>query len=422
MNSTQLDKLDLTKENSQIVKILHFSDAHIDIANYGKHDPVSGLPVRVMDFLSALDQVIEAALNESVDLVIFAGDAYKDRNPQPTFQREWGERIMRLSRAGITTILLVGNHDVSPSAGRATTIQEFSTLNVPNVIVADKIQKLGFDRLRLPLEVITIPWISPNALMARDEISGKTPEDVMRLVEDRIGQAVEEMIESSNPDLPLILTAHASVQGAKYGSEKTVMLGQELIINTNILRDYRLDYVGLGHIHKHQELNHGEHPPIIYSGSIERINFGEVKEKKGFVLAEIGRGFCRWQFKETFIRPHLDLSIDTPSAESFMEDIVQQLPEVKKIEDAICRIKLTYPRDWEPLLNESIITNHFQPALSLQIVKNRELSNRSRLGDTVEVESLSKAELLEQYWETIGLEASEVEALQSLATEVLFTE
>ena len=52
------------------VRILHFADAHIDIANYGRHDPTTGLPQRVVDFLASLDQIIDAAIAERVDLVI----------------------------------------------------------------------------------------------------------------------------------------------------------------------------------------------------------------------------------------------------------------------------------------------------------------------------------------------------------------
>jgi exonuclease SbcD len=118
-----------------MVKILHFADAHIDIATHGPYDPDDGLFVRVKDFLKSLDAIVAAAIEEKVDLVIFAGDAYKDRSPAPTYQREWGKRIMRLSRAGIPTILITGNHDVSPSQKRAHAIQEFSTLDVPHVVV-----------------------------------------------------------------------------------------------------------------------------------------------------------------------------------------------------------------------------------------------------------------------------------------------
>src|SRR5512137_2932188 len=136
------------------MKLLHFADAHIDMANYGRHDPGSGLPIRVLDFLKSLDTIIAAAIIEKVDLVIFAGDTYRDRSPAPTFQREWGKRIIRLSKAGVRTLLLVGNHDLSPSLGRANAIQEFETLDIPHVSVLDKPIFLSPEDLGLPIQVM----------------------------------------------------------------------------------------------------------------------------------------------------------------------------------------------------------------------------------------------------------------------------
>src|SRR5512139_296133 len=154
------------------LRILHFADAHIDMANYGRHDPETGLPLRVIDFLKSLDEIVDTAIAEKVDLVLFAGDAYKDRNPAPTFQREWGRRLMRLSRAGIPTLLLVGNHDLSPSLGRAHALETFDTLEVPHVRV---IEKPAFFRPQdlegLPLQVIALPWISRAGLMASLDMS-----------------------------------------------------------------------------------------------------------------------------------------------------------------------------------------------------------------------------------------------------------
>lgn len=404
------------------VRIIHFSDAHIDIANYGRHDPESALPVRVMDFLGALEQVVDAAIDDSVDLVIFAGDAYKDRNPQPTFQRAWGQQIMRLSDAAIPTILLVGNHDVSPAAGRASTLQEFVTLNAPNIFVANSIQKLGADDIGIPVEVITVPWIAHNALMTREETTGLSLEEVFQFAEDRINMILEKLLDEADPELPLILTAHASVQGAKFGSEKSVMLGREMVISGRVVNDQRLDYVALGHIHKHQTLNDSRHPPIVYSGSLERIDFGEAKEDKGFVLAKVVRGGCQWEFKKLSTRPFIDLKIETPSADTFMADIMDQLPDSDQLLGAICRIQLNYPIDWEPLLDESAISGHFQEAFSVQIVKNRRTDKRSRLGDNVSVESLSREELLNQYWLTVGLDPEESKAMQALTREVFSAE
>src|SRR5512136_2251414 len=209
-----------------MLTILHFADAHIDMANYGKHDPLSGMPLRVLDFLKSLDTIVDAAIKQKVELVIFAGDAYKDRSPAPTFQREWGRRIMRLSRAGIPTLLLVGNHDLSPSLGRAHAIEEFSTLEVPHVRVLDKPAFLGPDDLNgLPLQVIAMPWISRSGLLANLEMSAAKPDEVYTQIEERLTTLVQDWIADADPALPLILTAHASVQGAVYGGERAVMLG-----------------------------------------------------------------------------------------------------------------------------------------------------------------------------------------------------
>src|SRR5512133_3819233 len=137
---------------NQAMKLLHFADAHIDMANYGRHDPESGLPLRVLDFLKSLDTIVDTAIEEKVDLVIFAGDAYKDRTPAPNFQRACGKRIMRLSAAKIPTILLIGNHDLSPSIWRANAIQEFDTLQVPYVRVVAKPELITAEQLGIPVQ------------------------------------------------------------------------------------------------------------------------------------------------------------------------------------------------------------------------------------------------------------------------------
>ena len=130
-----------------MLKILHFADAHIDMANYGRHDPQTGCRCACWISSSRWIPSWTPPSQERVDLVLFAGDAYKDRNPAPTFQREWGRRIMRLSRAGIPTLLLVGNHDLSPALGRAHALEAFDTLEVPNVRVLDRPSFLGPDDL-----------------------------------------------------------------------------------------------------------------------------------------------------------------------------------------------------------------------------------------------------------------------------------
>jgi len=72
-----------------MIKLVHFADLHLGVENYGRLDPTTGLSSRLTDFLRAFDQVVDYALDEAndVDLVVFAGDAFKTRDPSPTYQR-----------------------------------------------------------------------------------------------------------------------------------------------------------------------------------------------------------------------------------------------------------------------------------------------------------------------------------------------
>jgi DNA repair protein SbcD/Mre11 len=406
------------------MKLLHFADAHIDMANYGRHDPESGLPLRVLDFLRSLDVIIDTAVDEKVDLVIFAGDAYKDRNPAPTFQREWGRRIMKLSRAGIPTILLVGNHDLSPATGRAHAIQEFDTLQVPHVHVIAKPQFLGPEQLGIPVQVIGVPWVSRSGLMASMESSAANPEKVFSEIEIRLNETVQEMIESADASLPLILTAHASVQGASYGSERTVMLGADLVLPGSLVKDPRLDYVALGHIHKPQDLNEGQQPPVIYPGSIERVDFGEAKDDKFFVIATLDHGSdtkVDWR-KLNNVRPFVDRYIKLENAENITESLKAALPSPERMAGAIVRLTVDYPRDFERLIDDAELRACTAEAFEFHLVKHPQIQSRIRLPADGTIASLTPLDLLEQYWRTVHTDEAEIDELQKLAGEIISDE
>ncbi|MCW1970970.1 MAG: metallophosphoesterase, partial [Anaerolineae bacterium] len=111
------------------IRVLHFADLHIGMENYGQIDPLTGVNERVLDFIRRLKEIVDYALDNDADLVIFAGDAFKTRDPNPTYLREFGRQIMRLSRAGLPTLVLVGNHDMPLMDKRATSLDVFRTLD-----------------------------------------------------------------------------------------------------------------------------------------------------------------------------------------------------------------------------------------------------------------------------------------------------
>jgi len=401
--------------------ILHFADAHIDMANYGRHDPQSGLPLRVLDFLKSLDTIVDTAIEEKVDLVLFAGDAYKDRNPAPTFQREWGRRIIRLSKAGIPTLLLVGNHDLSPALGRAHAIEEFTTLEVPHVQVIDRPCFLGPDELEgLPLQVLALPWIGRSGLLAHLGLRGVDANQVYEELESRLTELVQTWLEQADSSLPTVLTAHASVQGAKYGGERSVMLGSDLVLPGSLVRDPRLDYVALGHIHKPQNLNEKAHPPVIYPGSIERVDFGEVGDDKFFVIARVQRGKTKVHWRKLAdIRPFVDRFVRLESQGAVNEQLRASLPTPEQLEGAIVRLTVEYPRDWETLIDDGALRQYAASAFEFHLVKRPQAETRIRLPEDRAVGSLAPLELLDLYWRASHTNSDEVAALQNLATAII---
>jgi len=402
-------------------KILHFADAHIDMANYGRQDPHTGLPLRVMDFLKSLDIIIDTAIQESVDLVLFAGDAYKDRNPAPTFQREWGQRIFRLSKAGIPTLLLVGNHDLSPSLGRAHAVEEFNTLEVPHVRVVDRPTFLKPDDLEnIPLQILALPWISRSGLVAILGIQGADPARLYEQLEGKVIDLVNVWMEKADPALPTVLTAHASVQGATYGGERTVMLGGDLVLPGSLVRDPRLDYVALGHIHKPQDLNENAHPPVIYPGSIERVDFGEAGDQKYFIIAHVERGATQveWrQLKE--IRPFIDCFLRLKSLEDITAQLNDALPDSSRLEGAIVRLILDYPRDWEAMIDEASLRQRASNAFEFHLVKRPRMEARVRLPEDQAVGSLTHLELLDLYWRASHTTPDDHQDLSKLARDII---
>ena len=409
-------------------KILHFADAHIDMANYGRRDPETGLPLRILDFLASLDEIINCAIKEEVDCVLFAGDAYKDRNPAPTFQREWGKRIMRLSQAGIPTILLVGNHDISPSIGRAHALTEFDTLQVPHVLIVDQpcflsgeeLSRLCPEGKSLDLQLIALPWISRTGMMTALDLQTRDLDRIYQEMIKKLNHDMDNWLKQADPELPIVLAAHASVEGAVFGGERSVSLGNDLVLPISLVQDPRLDYTALGHLHKKQDLNKGKHPPVVYPGSIERVDFGEARDEKYFVIAEVKQGKTKldWHKLEN-IRPFVDQYLKLTSKDKITDQIKKALPSSALLKEAIIRLVLEYPRAWDPLIDEPAIRELVKDSFEFHFVKQPQSEVRIRLPKDRVIGSLSAKELLDQYWKTSKTPEDEIKSLNKLAREII---
>jgi exonuclease SbcD len=385
------------------MKILHFADLHLGIDNYGSPDARTGLSTRVGDFLAAFDRIIERAIDEQVDAVLFAGDAFKNRDPNPTLQREFGRRISRLAKAEIPIVLLVGNHDLPGTTSRATATDIYTVLEIPNVIVSRQIELLRIPTRSGPLQVVTVPWVARSLMLAVDLYRGVADDELDLQIAQAISDQLRQYVTQLDPAEPAVLLGHLSVQGAEFGHERSIMLGRDVTVGTDDLHVETFDYVALGHIHRHQRVR--EFPPVVYAGSPERVDFGEERETKGYVLVQIGSAAdgsrrAGWAFEELATRPFYTLRIRA-NAEEPMAVVRREIDRRQaEITGAVVRAYIEVPagRESEIALLEVRRLLEAGAAHVARVVVESEAQVRARV-DVSDEESLDPAQMLRRWVE-----------------------
>ncbi len=384
---------------SDPIRILHFADVHIGMENYGRIDPQTGINGRILDFLRRMDEVIQYAEDHDADLALFAGDAFKTRNPSPTYVREFARRIKRLARQ-CPVVLLAGNHDLPAMAQKASTMDVFDTLEVHNVIVGQRDALHIVETKRGQIQVATIPYPIRQRLLVREQTQGKSIHEVDEILQAEVEAIVHHLAQQAAdyPEIPAILLGHLTVAEAEYSSERSVMLGRDVAVLKSSLTDPAWDYVALGHIHRHQNLTHGEdgYPPIVYSGSLERIDFGEENDTKGFCWVEVYPQWLEWKFVPVDARPFVTVRVDVRTSYDPTADVIAAI-EAQEVAKAVVRVVILTTVEREAELRDRDIERALDDAYYVAAIhKDVDRIARSRLG-TDSPEALSSIELLKRY-------------------------
>jgi DNA repair protein SbcD/Mre11 len=362
-----------------MIKILHLSDIHMGSGfTHGKINPQTGLNTRLEDFVNTLSRCIDRAIAEPVDLVLFGGDAFPDATPTPLVAEKFASEFRRLADAKIPAVLLVGNHDQHAQGQGGASLCIYRTLGVPGFAVGDRLHTHKIETRNGAVQVITLPWLTRSALLTRPETEGLSLADVNDLLIQRLEPALEGEIRKLDPNIPTVLLAHLMADRASLGAEKLLAVGKGFTIPMSMLVRPCFDYVALGHVHKHQNLNKTNDPPIIYPGSIERVDFSEEKEDKGYVMLELEPGNARWEFCALPVRSFCTIEVDLSKAEDPQTALIKAIGK-KKIEEAVVRLiyKLR-PEQLDlidtPAVHEALQIAHtytIQPELVSQLARPR---------------------------------------------------
>lgn len=417
-----------------MIRILHTADLHLGVESYGRpflpegeSDPyrhLAGLSTRLIDTLRAFDEAVDYALENEADLFLFCGDAYRSRDPSQTHQREFARRIARLAGAGIPVFLLVGNHDLPNAIARASAVEIFDTLAVPNVTVAGQGGTYRVETRRGPVQIVALPWPRRSLLLSKDDYKNASIEELNRIIEDKLSNALKAEVANLDPTLPVILAAHVRIQEARLGSERAMILGTDHVMLLSNLANPALDYVALGHMHPHQAID--RIPPVAYPGSLQGIDFGEEGEEKGFYVLELDPSQLKGmrvrppEFHRVTSRPFLTISVNADNDDP-TTTVVSAIAR-KHVKDAIVRVKISVSERREGLLRDNDIREalkdaHFIAAISHEV----EREHRARLG-AVAAESLTPLEALKAYLEVKKTPAERQEELMSYAAGLIQAE
>lgn len=406
------------------MRLLHFADLHLGIEQYGTVDSETGLPSRLLDVLKTLDQMVDHALDGGVDLAVFCGDAYRTRDPSQTQQRELAKRIKRLSDAGLPVFMLVGNHDLPNSPGRANTLEIFHTLGVRNVHVASQPGIHRVETRKGLIQIAALPWLRRSGLLSREESRGMTIDQMVQRLEAVLTSTISAMASSLDRSLPAILAAHVSVSAAKTGSEKSMTLGREPVLLPGSLALPSFDYVALGHVHRAQVVYRT--PPAAYSGSLERVDFGEADDDKGFYIVDIdprlpqGNRCTNFRFQPVSARKFISIEVDIADDDSDPTETVMAAVAARSAElkGAVVRLEVNYAVQTDGKLQEPMVRQALREASYITIANNINRQARTRLGGR-SVEQLTPLQALELYLDSKNVAAARKHLLLQHAEKLL---
>lgn len=343
-----------------MIKILHLSDLHIGSGfSHGKINPVTGINTRLEDFTRSLSLCIDRAINEPVDLVLFGGDAFPDATPAPYIHQAFAKQFKRLADAQIPTVLLVGNHDQHSQGKGGASLTIYDTLEVPGFIVGERITTHRIPTSKGDVQVITLPWLTNATLFTRAETEKLSCSEVDQLIIKRLSPILEAEVRKLDPEVPTVLLAHLMADRATLGGERFLAVGKGFTVPISLLLRPEIDYIALGHVHKHQNLNPSNDPPAVYPGSIERVDFSEEKEDKGYVLVELTRGQAKWEFCPLPVRPFCTIQVDVSKSKQPEQDLIKAIAE-HPIHDAVVRLLYKVRSEQLPDIN----TNRIAEALA----------------------------------------------------------
>ena len=256
------------------MKILHTADWHM--GDYlGRVD-------RGEEIIQSLEKIDGYLKTYSVDVMIVAGDLFNYRNRPAQIQSSIG-KIKRIFlpflQSGGTIIAVSGNHDHEIFIQALRDTLDLAIVERGRFHLAPEPESILVDGVQFAL----MPYPTAHAYLCGKALHYKTVAEKNKAILDGFKAKPGGRHPSLNPQLPKVLVAHIHDIGSSVRVAYRMAEGEEVLMDvSNFVDDW--DYVAFGHIHKPQYIRASH---VRYSGSVVRLDAGEMEDDKSVVLFEI---------------------------------------------------------------------------------------------------------------------------------------
>lgn len=393
------------------MRIAHLADCHIGLG-YPGPSPFS----RFEDINRILDWTADRLIAEKVDLVLLCGDCFKDAKVMLDRASQEIASIVRflrqLSSADIETIVISG----TPSHDAVAAYELIKEMQIPYVTILTQpdimTARIG-SQVTADAEEITVaclPGLNRSSLLTQEEYKGLPPEQVHRIMTDKISQLCMGMAAQMPNDKPKILMAHMTYQNADKGFDDLLMQ-HEPILTREAVQGF--DLVCLGHIHRPQTID----SKVFYSGPVERLSFNEQDITPGFWIHELGGNQYFDSIGSYFIETPARRYVTLEWGEGALNNYIDGEYISENLQDAIVRLHYSCSEETAQQLNRKQLEKSLYDAGAFfvsEIKADIERSDRAR--DNTVNESLSVPQALEKWCVNQNIDELEIKELVSMTS------
>lgn len=337
----------MTEGRDDRMKFLHTGDLHI-----GK--TVNDFSM-IEDQKQILRQIAETAKTEQADAIVIAGDIYDRAIPPSEAVVLFDDFLTDMVKAGITVLMVSGNHDSPERVGFAEGILKKQGIHIAGVY-KEELKEVTLQDAYGEVTFVLMPFVKPATVGAKN--SGEAVEKMLQ----QSKEPQQPMQQSENNKRTVLVTHYFVTNKGKEPElsegETTVHVGGLDNVEASLFEDF--DYVALGHIHKPQQIGEREvyyaGAPLAYSfseaGGVKAVNLVELEEKGKISVKKIP---LKPLHEMRRIRGRIEELMKPEIAEAAdREDYIQaELTNEEELIDPIGTLRTVYPNIMQIVLTKN---------------------------------------------------------------------